>query len=209
MGEQAGGLIVAGAEPGGTSRDIAWDRYLYHYTRAWPGPWPGQTEAQYLASLVNGEPTCGHSALDTLLRILAEGCIRGSHRLVRGLQAVVSWTSRPPHELTEIRHWNRALGRWTFEPYGIAVNRRRLREFGAKPAIYGSAAVFERLRPEQRFRFQVGDATRTQWRREREWRLAGDLRLEPGMDVLVLVPDGAAAQRLAGEINGWYRVVIV
>jgi len=187
---------------------IAWDRYLYHYTRACPGPWPGQSELDYLTSVLDGELTCGHSALDTLLRILREGCIRGSRRLVRGLEAVISWTSRPPRDLAAIRHWNRALGRWTFEPYGIAVNRQWLRNQGAKPAIYGAGTIFERLPAGERFRFQVGDANRAVWRLEREWRLLGDLRLDGTMDVLVLVPDAAAAERIAAEIACPYRVIV-
>lgn len=188
---------------------IAWDRYLYHYTRACPGPWPGQSEFDYLTSVLAGEPSCGHSALDTLLRILKESCIRGSHRLVRGLEAVISWTSRPPPELAAIRHWNRALGRWTFEPCGIAMNRQWLRDRGAKPAIYGAGRIFERLPPHQRFRFQAGDADRAVWRREREWRLLGDLRLSPTMDVLVLVPDATAAARIAAEVDCPYGVVVL
>ncbi|HBZ54837.1 MAG TPA: hypothetical protein DEO88_05485, partial [Syntrophobacteraceae bacterium] len=190
------------------SLDICWERYLYHYTRACPGPWPGQTEFEYLASVLDGEPSCGHSALDTLVRILTEGRIRGSHRLVRGLRAVISWTSRPPQELSAIRHWNRALGRWTFEPYGLAVNRQCLRKLGAKPAVYGADALFERLPPQERFRFQVGNASRSLWRREREWRLLGDLQLDPRLDVLILVPDRTAADRIAGEIPFPYRLVV-
>ncbi len=158
--------------------------------------------------MLEAELTCGHSALDTLLRILAEGRIRGSHRLVRGLEAVISWTSRPPQELAAIRHWNRTLGRWTFEPYGIAVNRQWLRNLGAKPAIYGADAVFERLPRHERFRFQVGDSIRALWRREREWRLLGDLQLDPSMDVLVLAPDAAAMERIAGEVTFPYRVAV-
>jgi hypothetical protein len=193
---------------GDRSAPIAWDRYLYHYTRACPGPWPGQSEFDYLTSVLAGQPSCGHSALDTLLRILKESRIHGSHRLVRGLEAVISLTSRPPPELAAIRHWNRALGRWTFEPYGIAVNRRWLRDRGAKPAIYGAGRTFQRLPPHQRFRFQAGDANRAVWRREREWRLPGDLQLSASMDVLVLVPDAAAADRVAAEVDCPYGVVV-
>jgi hypothetical protein len=187
---------------------IDWGRYLFHYTRSCPGPWPGQSYQDYLVELLEGSPTCGHGVLDTLLRVLTEGRIRGSHRLVRGVQAVVSWTSRPPRELAQVRRWNRALMRWTFEPYGLAVNRHELRRAGAKPAIYGSAAVFANLPIEERFRFQLQGSGGV-WRLEREWRLAGDLRLRPEMDVLVMVPDAAAAEDLTRSGVCAHPIVVV
>ena len=39
---------------------------LTHYTRACPGPWPGQTWSDYLRSLEYGDPGCSHTAFDTL-----------------------------------------------------------------------------------------------------------------------------------------------
>ena len=192
-------------EPG----EIPWDRYLYHYTRSCPGPWPGQSYRQYLASLLEEDADRGHSVLDTLLRILKEGRVRGSHRLVRGVQSVVSWTSRPPWDLAEIRRWNRALIRWTFEPYGIAVHRRELRKVGAKPAIYGSAEVFEGLSPEERFRFQLQGSNEVSWKLEREWRLPGDLVLHEDMDAFVFVPDLADAEHLEQRGEAMFPTVVL
>jgi hypothetical protein len=180
----------------GEAKDLARDRYLYHYTRPCPGPWPGQSYHDYLDSLLEGEKSCGHNAPDTLERILREGRIRGGHRLVRGVDAVVSWTSRPPLDLTEMRRWNRGLMRWTFEPYGIAVNRRELRRLGAKPAVYGPAQLYQELPPEERYRFQLQGSTGMSWKLEREWRLLGDLTLHARMDVFVFVPTASDAEEL-------------
>jgi hypothetical protein len=102
-----------------------------------------------------------------------------------GNQGVVSWTSRPPQELDAIRHWNTALIRWTFEPYGLAVKRSVLRRLGASPAIYAASEVYENLPQRERFRFQVHDPPRCSWKNEREWRLPGDLKLSD------LAPDDA------------------
>ena len=118
--------------------DIAWDDYLFHYTRGCAGPWPGETYRQYLLDLFDGRPLSGHSALETLIRILQEGLIRAGSRMIRGGTAVISWSSHAPQELFVMRKWNRALLRWMVEPYGIAVRRDILRSFGAKPAVYGS-----------------------------------------------------------------------
>jgi hypothetical protein len=97
--------------------DIAWSNYLFHYTRECAGPWPGETYYQYLLSLLDGHPLSGRSVLETLIRIMQEGLIRASSRMVRGQDAVISWSSHPPQELFVMRKWNRALVRWTVEPY--------------------------------------------------------------------------------------------
>ena len=110
-----------------------WGDYLFHYTRACAGPWPGETYDQYLLNLFDARPLSGHSALETLIRILQEGLVRAGDRMVRGREAVVSWSSLPPHELFLMRKWNRALVRWTVEPYGIAVRRDILRSLGSNP----------------------------------------------------------------------------
>ena len=75
-----------------------------------------------------------------------------------------------------MRKWNRALVRWTVEPYGIAVRRDILRSLGAKPAIYGSEQVYSRLVESERHRFQLSRADKSaSWRHEREWRFRGGL----------------------------------
>jgi hypothetical protein len=196
-------LLKGGAE------DIARDRYLYHYTRPCPGPWPGQSYRNYLDSLLEGERACGHNALDTLERILGESRIRGSRRLVRGVDAVVSWTSRPPRDLTELRRWNRGLMRWTFEPYGIAVLRRELRQLGAKPAVYGSARLYQELSPEERYRFQLRGSKGMSWKLEREWRLLGDLALHEDMDAFVFVPTAADAEELERRGQTIFPVLVL
>ena len=127
----------------------------YHYTRASAGPWPGETYREYLLNLLDGRPLSGHSALETLIRILQEGLVRAGSKMVRGKADVISWSSHPPAELFVMRKWNRALARWTVEPYGIAVRRDILRSLGAKPAIYGSEQVYSRLARIRKISFPV------------------------------------------------------
>ena len=186
------------------NEEVAWGEYLYHYTRACPGPWPGQSHEEFLLSLLRGDGLSGHTVLDTLIRIVLEEKIRASLKLVRGEQAVVSWTSRPPMELDSMRRWNRALIRWTFEPFGVAVKRSSLRQMGAKPVIYAPESVYSRLTPSQRFRFQLHRPPRCSWKVEREWRLPRDLLLDrPPVDRnwFLFVPGPADAQRLSGHLG--------
>ncbi len=190
--------------------DIAWDDYLFHYTRGFAGPWPGETYRQYLVNLFDGRPLAGHSALETLIRILQEGLIRAGFRMVRGRTAVICWSSHPPRELSVMRKWNRALVRWTVEPYGIAVRRDILRSFGAKPAIYGSEQVYSRLAETERYRFQLSCASRSSsWRHEREWRVRGDLalrKIKPD-EGFVFVRTGEEKEQLCSNVNSGVSIV--
>lgn len=181
---------------------IAWKNYLFHYTRACPGPWPGESLRHYHLSLVRGDPLSPHNALDTLIHILLEGRLRASGRLVRGRHPVISLSSRGPLELATFRQWNRSMGRWTLDPYGIAVRREKLRKIGAKPAIYGTESVYRRLRPDDSFRFQLAD-TSGRWRKEHEWRLNGDLWLKELAlnDFFAFVPSQEDAERLGSFIR--------
>lgn len=205
--ERAGPCAAEVREPG----EVAWGEYLYHYTRGWHGPWPGQTYREYLLELLDGGPSCAHNVLDTLVRILTEGVLRASSRLVRGENAVVSWTSRPPLELGSIRLWNRGLIRWTFEPYGLAIRRKVLKEHGARPTVYGAGVSHERLKPADRYRFQKHEPPRCSWKHEREWRLGKDLELKsigPG-DWFVFIPDRGVCEALQRRFAGMLSVVFL
>ncbi|NLI83623.1 MAG: hypothetical protein GX443_18360 [Deltaproteobacteria bacterium] len=191
--------------PRGTSRkvrhespNVQWGEYLIHYTRSCPGPWPGESYADYLLGLVQGQSHSGHTALDTLLRILMEGRIRASHKMVRGDQPVVSWTSLHPLKWNALRRWNPALVRWTVEPYGIALRKRTLKLLGAKPVVYGPGPLYDLLKPSDRFRFQLHQPPRCSWKYEREWRSPGEILLDrlPPDDVVVLVCNAAEAARV-------------
>ncbi|SMC21068.1 hypothetical protein SAMN02746041_01119 [Desulfacinum hydrothermale DSM 13146] len=181
----------------------AWTQYLYHYTRSRPGPWPGQGLCQWARDLLEDAPWADHTSLDTLLRILTEGRLRKSAHLIRGGYPVVSWTAVPPEQLAHISRWHPGLIRWTFEPYGVAVRRRALKALGARPVIYAPSPCYERLREDDRFRFQVHDPPKRTWKLEREWRLPGDLDLHAlsADDWFAFVPTKDDADRLRRHLK--------
>jgi hypothetical protein len=197
----------AGGTPVAPAHVIDWRRYLCHYVRSHPGPWPGQSEDDYLAELFAQAPGCSREAGDTLVRILREMLVRASSAMTRGELPVVSWSARGPLEFAALRRWNRALTRWTLEPFGIAVNRRELHALGARPAIYGPEVLHAQLRHEHRFRFQLHAPPHCNWKHEREWRLPADLALHAVADGVVFVKDIAAAQRLFREVVPVFPVV--
>lgn len=164
---------------------------LVHYTRSCPGPWPGETRAAYLDSVLDGVGSSGHTGFDTLVRILEEGRIRACGRLTRGGRPVVSLTECLPGEVHRIVRWRRALIRWSFEPYAIAVDRTYLKDVGAQRVIYGGSRVFAAL-PEHRCHlFQLNAPEGPDWTAEKEWRILGDLYLDevPNGKLTVFVKD--------------------
>ena len=187
-----------------------WDEYLFHYTRSCVGPWPGQSKTEYLFELLDSAPFSGHTALDTLARILKEARLRGGYKLVRGTEPVISWSSHPPSRFWSLRKWNPGLVRWTVEPYGIAISRGMLRKLGAKPAIYGTDEVFKVLREIEKFRFQLSRPGRCDWRSEREWRLRGDLNLDASVRGcwFAFVPGTAEKEKLLRLTGPGFPVVV-
>jgi len=172
------------------------ERYLTHFTRACPGPWPGQTKNEYLESLWMRRDNAGHTAVDTLARILTEKQIRGSSRLVRGSDAVVSLTACSPKEIVEMIHWNAALVRWSFEPYGIALSKKALVHAGAAPVIYTRGDEYRKLPSDERYRFQIHEPPDKDWTREKEWRIKGDLHLDRfSRDELIVMLPGHERER--------------
>ncbi|WP_445895491.1 hypothetical protein [Desulfosoma sp.] len=194
-----------------TSHPLAFEftAFLYHYTRSCPGPWPGQSRCAWAEDLLKDRPWADHMALDTLWRILWEGRLRASGRLIRQGIPVVSWTRVPPLNLLQLTRWNPALIRWTFEPYGLAVRKDVLKSLGARPVIYACEAGFAKIAPMDRFRFQLHQPGRVSWKAEREWRLPGDFMLD-ALDPdawWAFVPTAEEARRLQENVGRLCRIV--
>jgi hypothetical protein len=163
------------------------DRYLIHWTRSCRGPFPEERTADYFERILQSDSNEG--GFFTLKRILYERKIRASNRLVRGGYPVVPFTERRPEELPDLIRWRRGLRRWTYEPYGIALRRGKLIELGARPVQYADLADYEHFKEEDRWLFQVAKTRDDDWRTEREWRIPGDVNLDPfsGDEIIALV----------------------
>jgi hypothetical protein len=178
-------------------------RYLIHYTRSCPGPWPGQTVADYCLSLISGCERSRHTGFDTLLRILEENSIRGSSRLTRRGHCVVSLSECYPKEISTLTKWRRSLIRWSFEPYGVAFPKDDLFRLGALPVIYAVEEAFQDLAGELQHLFQLQGRNTTDWSAEKEWRLRGDLVLNEALreKMVVIVPTRKEATIIAREFG--------
>ena len=190
-------------------KEVDWSQLLCHYTRACAGPWPGQSYEEFLLALLEAGRDSAHTALDTLLHMVAEDRIRASARLLKGGASAISFTSIAPFDLTRLRQWNKALARWTVEPYGFGIDRKLLKHLGIKPVVYGLPEHYERLKARDRFRFQKHMPPGSLWKHEREWRYPKDLVLSaiPASKRLIFVPTVGEAARAAAEIGREWSMV--
>lgn len=190
-------------------RQVPWP-YLTHTTRRCDGPWPGQSERDYLDDLLLARAAADHSALAALERIVRQRRIVASGRAIRGGAQVVSFTSAAPDELLQLRTFRVHRHRWDFQPYGICIRRDWLAGRGARPVYYGDQRLWQRLPPSERPFFQRRQSRGPRrrppenWTVEREWRHPGDVDLAslPANAARLFVPTDAEADRLA-PISPW------
>lgn len=188
--------------------------YLLHWTRSRKGHWPDQTEDQFLDDLLLGHPSSDHSRIAALCRILATGTLLGTSELTRDKCPVVCFSEVAVDQLLQRRKYRSHLGRWDFEPVGIAINRNWLVECGARPVVYGDDSVWKQLERKDRPWFQFSAAAGREsagrdWREEQEWRTAGDLNLErlAPTDAFVFVETSPEAASVA-PLSRWPVVVL-
>ena len=168
------------------SSDGQWP-YLTHCTRRRYGPWPDQTQREFLDDLILRREAAQHSALDSLRYILQKNRLVASAESVQGTQEVVCFTAVPLAELRRLRVFRPHRGRWDFEPYGICIRQAYLAQRGAFPVKYvtdATEAEHEGARL-QRAASNTKSGNTLDWTVEQEWRHVGDLALD-------LIPHDAA-----------------
>ncbi len=156
---------------------IDWNQYLVHCTRGRSGALPGQSQQQYLDEiLLGGDGSLPADAWQTLLQIVQSGWLLGGHRTTTGHVPVVCFSRVPLPELLRRRCFRKHLGRWDYEPWGIAIERSAAQRFGCQPVVYDDTNQRKRLPEEQQWRFQAAGKGGA-WRDEQEWRSRGSFPL--------------------------------
>lgn len=184
--------------------------YLVHWTRRRDGPWPDQSETEFLDDVLQARDSASRSALAALARMVRQRRLIASSAAIRGGYSVVSFSERPLSELVRQRTYRRHRRRWDAEPFGLCIRRDWLVRRGAQPVRYGDdetwASLPDRDRPffQQRYTRSRRGSRRIDWSREREWRVRGDLDLSAasGDDVTLFVADVISARQLAA-ISPW------
>ncbi len=175
--------------------------YLTHWTHTFGGPWPGEKKADYYAALLedgNGNP---RSARDTLQRILKDGWLLGSSLHMPQNRKTVGFTELPPAEAMKEIKYRKRFQRWSFEPYGLALDREKLKNLGARPVRYESES---KNSGEDDIFVQYQTSGRADWSGQREWRLPYDLDLSVfnEREGRVLVPSSKEKEKMEG-VSRW------
>ena len=184
--------------------------YLVHWTRRRDGPWPDQSETDFIDDLLLSRESTSHSAFAALSRIVQQRRLIASAAGIRGETAVVSFSANSLHDAMQRRTFRAHRGRWDGEAYGLCVRREWLQARGVKPVIYGDDANWLTMPDSERPFFQLR-TTRSQrgaklidWSEEAEWRVPHDLDLsESGRDdVMLFVASESEAKQLVA-VSPW------
>lgn len=180
------------------------DEYLIHCTRGRQGPWPDQSWEQFCDELLLDKQRYESTPFETLVRIFRTGRLIATSERKPGGVASVSFSQRDLLGLLQERKFQKHLGRWDWEPYGLILSRTGLEQLGARPIRY--------LERSQAKETTIGDLAEVQWvddvgrgqdwKREREWRLFSDLRLSrchalPGFAFVPTEHEACALQHLS------------
>ena len=187
--------------PAGIPPAVATWPYVVHFTRTCPLELPGESRWEFAGTLAASRDPLFHHGLRVLERIVDEGVVRASGRLIRGGRSVVSFTAAAPAEVAALARWARHLGRWTFEPYGVGLRREAAVRRGLRPVIYGPADRYAAIAPRERWRYQAEATGGVDWTAEREWRARGDVDLGSWAvdEGIVVVADQEQAQQIRGR----------
>ncbi|MFK7769811.1 MAG: hypothetical protein AB8B55_21565 [Mariniblastus sp.] len=191
--------------------EVKTENYLLHWTRRRVGPWPDQTQPEFIDDLIFQTTRRNHGEISALCRILAARRIFGSSELTRDRRPVVCFADLPLEQLPSKRVFRPHLSRWDFELFGIAIERELLVELNAKQVIYAEEKDWESLPSEKRpfFQRRQTSSEKIDWQSENEWRLIGDLNLElvPHDRAVVFVRTISDAHKVA-ELSHWPVVAI-
>ena len=186
-------------------------KYLVHCTRSRRGPWPDQSISQFHDDLMENPWNAQPSVLETLQRILKQQRLIATNNFRRGNTDTICFSSNEIKELLSMRKFQSHLARWDWEPYGIMIDRDWLERKGARQVSYIDRITAQQTSDEALAFCQVlsNESNSTDWRKEQEWRIAGDVRLGqvPFSKAIVFVPTLANAKTIQ-PLSRWPIVVI-
>jgi len=186
-------------------------KYLVHCTRSRRGPWPDQSTSQFHDDLMQNPWKAQPTVLETLQRILKQQRLIATNNFRRGNTDTVCFSSNEIAELLSMRKFQSHLARWDWEPYGIMIDRDWLEKNGAKQVSYIDRMTAKQTSDDALAFCQVlsNETHSKDWRKEQEWRIAGDVRLSrvPFSKAIVFVPTLAEAKTIQA-LSRWPIAVI-
>jgi len=154
--------------------------------------------SDYLIHFTSGDTE--EDAFCRLQNIVAEGCLYGSNRMIRGGYNCVCFSEAPLQNLesglVNPQYYSR------YSPFGIMVTKTWFFLQGGRPVIYQLEGEFEQLPETHRWRhvrYDLGANPPIDFSWEREWRIHTDALNFDSDVACIVVPDGDWAERLIAE----------
>lgn len=181
--------------------------WLVHWTRTCPGKWPGEKSCEFYHDLLKNNTVYVRNAGETLSRIIREQKIRGSDWKTPGNVHLSAFTALDPGDALALMCWRKCYGRYSFEPFGIGVQKEALLALGVQKVNYTFGG--ETINSDRAFTHAAGDQGHWVW--ESEWRVLGDVSLGviSRKDITAIVPDRFAARNLKRKIPADFPVHIL
>ena len=118
--------------------------------------------------------TKGATAMVTLNKILEDKMLKDV-----GGKGVICFTEAPLTSMGKLFDIFNAYPHPMYAPYGVALNREKLFELGARPVIYGAPEEKKLLSEEIQWRFEPYIPSTHDFTWLREWRIKDDVVLNP------------------------------
>lgn len=203
--------LIAQHSESGNSESGNWhlqdNQWLIHCTRGVNGPWPDESDSQYRNSMMlggltqygmhlGGTTTAVRGPIDTLCRILRSGRMIASAITSSHQSPVVCFTAMTLDQVLQCRRYRPHVGRWDFEPFGIAIRKTTAIQIGMQPVVYGLDRDKTDLAESELYRFHPLGRT-FDWTYEREWRSSQTIDLSQlgPSDVRVFAGDSPEARK--------------
>jgi hypothetical protein len=149
------------------------NNYLIHWTRRCKSNWPDENLLTYYLDIFKSDEY-PRSGFETLRHIFDKRVIIASNRhMVKGFSCV-SFTDSSVIEFVKLMKWRKRYVEYSFEPYGIGIER----EYGILSGITKVTYVSDKKHIENKdsWKYQtIGN--KGDWRKENEYRYKGDFDL--------------------------------
>lgn len=149
--------------------------YLIHWTRTANYNWPDESKTSYWRGIASSIDY-PRGAIDTLKHILSTGKIISSSRHMPSGVKTVSFTSLPPIESLSLMKWRTRYREMSFEPYGIAIEKKWGIENGITAVNYYNPELKEKPNLEEIW-YSHSKGIKTDWQKEHEYRYNKDFDL--------------------------------
>jgi len=149
--------------------------YLTHWTRTANYNWPDETKSTYWRDIVSSNEY-PRGAVNTLCHILSTGIIVSSMRHMPLNAKTVSFTDLPALKALSLMKWRARYREMSFEPYGIAIEKKWGIENGIKAVKYYDPSFNKMLIKSERW-YSQSKGEKTDWRNEQEYRYKNDFQL--------------------------------